>query len=380
VDFAITEEERLILESVDRFMARHLPPDEVRRRDRAHEPPDFLVPLMAEQGMLGLAFPEHFGGGGRDWTTVALVQERLGYHAGMAASLFSTTVCFGGMSLMTYGSPAQREDLLPKLIRGQLRFALALTEPGAGSDAAALTTRAAAVDGGWRVNGRKTWISSANVADYLVTACRTAAGSKGADGVSMLMIPHTSPGIAMTRLEKVGNNCLTSWDIGFDDVFVPRSALLGEEGKGFRHLMQTLHFSRAGQAANATGQAQKAVDLAVNHARERVQFGQAIGRFQTIQHRLADMQTRVDMTRLLLYRLAWLITTGERCRKEAAQAKLVASETLQFVADHGMQILASAGYSLESDMQRIWRDSRLYTFGEGASEIQRTLIAREMGL
>jgi len=380
VDFSISDEQRLILDSVDRFVAQHLPPEEVRRRDRAHEPPDFLIPLMGEQGMLGLPFEERYGGSGHDWITVALVQERLGYYAATAASLFSTTVCFGGMSLMTYGSVAQREEYMPLLIKGRLRFALALTEPGAGSDAGALTTRGSPVDGGWRVNGRKTWISAANVADFLVAACRTVPGSKGNDGVSMLMIPRGTSGIHMTQLEKVGNNCLTSWDIAFDDVFVPRSALLGEDGRGFRHLMQTLHFSRAGQAANVIGQCQAVVDMAVRHAKERVQFGQPIGRFQVIQHRLADMQTRVDLARLMLYRLAWLIATGQRCRKEAAQAKLVASETLQYVVDHGMQILASAGYSLDSDMQRIWRDSRLYTFGEGTSEIQRNLIAREIGL
>jgi alkylation response protein AidB-like acyl-CoA dehydrogenase len=298
----------------------------------------------------------------------------------MAGSLFSTTMGFGGMSLLTYGSEAQKEELLPRVIRGELRFSLALTEPGAGTDAGALITRARRVDGGWIVNGRKTWISSADVADYLVTACRTEESSEGTKGISMLLIPRQSDGIHMTELEKVGNNCLTSWDIGFEDVFVPEDGILGEEGNGFRHLMSTLQFSRSGQAANVIGQSQWAVDIAVKHAKEREQFGRPIGKFQAVAHRLADMQTRVDQARFILYHLAWLVDQGGRCRKEAAQAKMVATECLQYVTHHGMQILASAGYAIESDMQRLWRDSRLYTFGEGANEIQRDIIAREMGV
>ena len=196
----------------------------------------------------------------------------------------------------------------------------------------------------------------------------------------MLLVPRAADGIHMTHLEKVGNNCLTSWDIAFEDVLVADDAVLGEVDNGFKNLMSTLHYSRAGQAANATGQAQRAVDIAVAHAKERVQFGHPLAKFQVLQHRLVDMQTRVDQARHVLYHLAWLIGEGMRCRKEAAQAKMLASECLQYVTHHGMQILASAGYSSESDMQRLWRDGRLYTFGEGANEIQRDIIAREMGL
>jgi alkylation response protein AidB-like acyl-CoA dehydrogenase len=184
----------------------------------------------------------------------------------------------------------------------------------------------------------------------------------------------------MTELPKVGNHAMPSWDIGFDDVFVEDDARLGDEGRGFRNLMSTLHYSRASMAATVTGCAQAAVDVALAHARERRQFGRPIGQFQVLRHRLADMQTRVDQSRLLTYHLAWLIGSGRACRREAAQAKIVATETLQFVTDHGMQILASAGYTVESDMQRYWRDARLYSFGEGTNEILRDLIARELSL
>ncbi len=380
MDFGLTDEQRALLDSVDKMIALHLPPEEVRRRDQAHEPPDFLLKHYADLGLLAIPFPETYGGLGGAWQTVAVAHERLGYHAAMAASLLGTTLGFGGMSIYTYGSERQRETLLPKIIAGELRFSLGLTEPGAGTDAGALITRARRGDGGWIVNGRKTWISSADQADYIVTACRTTEGSAGNRGISMLLVPRGAEGIHMTPLAKVGNNCLSSWDIAFEDVFVPEEGLLGDEGDGFKHLMSTLQYSRSGQAANAIGQSQRAVDIAVAHVKEREQFGRPLGKFQAVAHRIADMQTRVDQARFILYHLAWLVDQGARCRKEAAQAKMVASECLQYVTHQGMQLLASAGYAIESDMQRLWRDSRLYTFGEGANEIQRDIIAREAGL
>ena len=380
MDFELSQEQRMMLDTIDRFMARHLPPEEVRRRDREHEPPYFLLPLMGELGILGLPFAKAYGGLDGGWDTMVLIQERLGYHAAMAASLFNRATGFGGMSILTYGSEARKQEMLPEIIQGKLLFALALSEPGAGSDAASLTTRARKVDDGWLINGRKTWISDAAAANYMLTACRTGPADSGSRGISLFLVPPDTPGVHMTPLDKVGNNCLPAWDIGFDDVLVQDDALMGEENQGFKHLMATLHYARAGMAASVTGTAQAAVDAALAHARERIQFGQPIGKFQAIQHRLADMQTRVDQSRLMAYHLGWLIREGRPCRKEAAQAKLVATEALQFVTDRGMQILASAGYSADSDMQRFWRDGRLYSFGEGSNEIQRNLIAREMGL
>lgn len=380
MDFSVTDEQRQILDTVDRFIARRLPPEEVRRRDAAHVPPYDLLPEMGALGLFAVGFPAEHGGLGGDWSTVSLVQERLGWHAYMAASIYNRVVGFAGMSLLAYGSEEQKRALLPRVLRGELLFALALTEPEAGSDAAALRTRAAAVEGGWRISGRKTWISDARGAQYLITPVRTEAGSVGAEGISILLVPTDAAGLAMTELPKIGNYAMPSWDIGFDEVFVPRSALLGTEGSGFRHLMSTLHYSRASMAATVTGCAQAAVDAALRHARERQQFGKPLGKFQVLRHRLADMQMRVDQARLVARHAAWLISRGLPCRRETAQAKIIATETLQCVTDHGMQLLASAGYSAESDMQRYWRDARLYSFGEGANEVLRDLVARELGL
>lgn len=380
MDFALTEEQEAIRRTVDALMARALPPDEVRRYDLAEETPVHLVPAFGEAGLIAAAIPEAHGGLGADWLTVTLIQERLGYHSSIAAALYSMTVDFGAMSLIGYGTPEQRERLLPDLIAGRGRYGLALTEPGAGTDAAALMTRASPVEGGWRVNGRKTWISCADSADWLVTPARTAKRATGREGISMLLVPRGAPGIHMTKLPKVGNHSLTSWDIAYDDVFVPARDLMGAEGEGFRGLMSTLAYSRAGQAANAIGQAQAAVELAASYVRERIQFGRPLTQFQTVRHRLADMQMRVDQARLMLYRLAWMIERGERCRLESAQAKILCTEALQYVTHHGMQLMASASYARESAMNRYWRDGRLLTFGEGANEMLRDLIAREMAL
>jgi alkylation response protein AidB-like acyl-CoA dehydrogenase len=193
-------------------------------------------------------------------------------------------------------------------------------------------------------------------------------------------VPTDSPGITMTLLPKIGNNCMPSFDIGLQDVDIPAHALLGEEGRGFAQLMSTLHYSRASMAATVTGAAESAFQIALSHARERIQFNRPIGQNQAIAHRLADMRMRVDTSRLMVLHLAELIDQGAPCRREAAQAKIIATETLRDITDAGMQILASAGYSAESDMQRLWRDSRLYTFGEGANEVLRDAVARELQL
>lgn len=378
--FKKTHEQRLLLDSIDRLILRHLPPDEVRRRDAEADPPDHLLPAMADMGLLGLAVPEAEGGQGGDWQTMALVQERLGYHATMAALIFNRVTCFGIMTLLTSGSDAQRASFLPPMLAGDGAFALALTEPEAGSDAGALTTRATADGDGWRVTGLKHWISGADTALRLVVAARTGEERRGGSGISLFLVPPDAKGVAMTRLEKIGNRCSPTFEIAFDAVHVGQSALIGEEGKGFACLKKTLFYGRTGLSAAVVGTAQAAVDAAVAHARERVQFGKPLGRFQTLAHRLAILQTEVDQARLLVRNLAWAIDEGEDCTRLAAQAKWAATETLKRVTEEGMQIMASAGYAAESDMQRYWRDARLYTFGEGSSEIQLDLIAHDMGL
>lgn len=380
MDLLLTEDQRRILDSVDRFAARHLPPDEVRRRDREHVPPYDLLPHMGAAGFFALGVPQADGGLGQDWRDVALVQERLGRHGYMAASIFNRVVGFGIMSVLTYGSERQKRALLPGLMAGEFFVALALTEPGAGSDAAAIRTRARRIASGYAISGGKIWISDAQRARFLLVAARTGPEPSGAAGVTLFLVPRDAPGVMLTPLAKVGNNAMPSFEIGLNEVAVGDDAVIGTVDNGFRHLMSTLHYSRASMAATVTGAAQAALDGVIAHAKQREQFGRPIGANQVIAHRLADLQMRVDLSRLMVRHLATLIAKSLPCRREAAQAKIVATETLRDVADQGMQIMASAGYAADSDIQRYWRDSRLYTFGEGGNEILRDSIARELGL
>ena len=378
--FEPDDDQQAVLDTVDRTVDRHIPLDQQRRRDRDQDPPYELLSVLGEAGLLRLPFAEERGGLGGDWRTVSLIQERLGHRGWMLGSLYNRAVGFGGMGLVTYARREQRDALMPGLMRGELLFALALTEDGAGSDAAAVMTRAARTDEGWRISGRKIWISDAEAADYLVVVARSDPDSNRSRGLSLFLVPKGSEGVGFTPIPKIGNNCLPSFEVAFNDVLLPADAVLGTEGQGFAHLGQTLRFARAGMASAVTGYAQFAVDLALDHARSRVQFGQGIGRFQAVSHRIADMQMRVDQSRLIARHLADGITEGADVTRIASEAKVIATECLQYVTHHGMQILASAGYHAESDMARIWRDARLYSFGEGSNEIQRTLIARAMGL
>lgn len=379
MEFGLTDDQKAILATIDRFVETHIPLSEQRRRDAARDPPYGLLRLMGEAGLIALPFPEAYGGLSAPWETVALVQERFGWRAWMAGSLFNRTVGFGGLSLLTYGSEVQKAALLPRLIRGELLFALALTEDGAGSDAAAIRTTATRDGKGWRLDGCKRWISDAEAADFLVVVAREP-GTAGPESVTLFLAPKGLDGVSFRRIETVGNNCLPTFEVTFDAARLPADASIGGEGRGFRCLMSTLHFARAGMAAAVTGYAQFAVDLALEHARTRVQFGRPIGTNQAIAHRLADMQMRVDQSRAVARDLARRIAAGAEARRHAAEAKVIATEALQYVTHHGMQILASAAYDPASDMARIWRDARLYSFGEGANEIQRGIVARELGL
>ncbi len=370
-----------LCDSIDRMMHRHLPPDEVRRRDEQADPPNQLLQIYSSMGLFDLVMPSK--GGERDrncWQRLSVIQERLGYHATMAALLFNRVACFGMMTLITSANKLQQDRFLPRLHAGEGAFALALSESGAGSDAGAIRTRAERKGSNWKITGRKIWISGAADAIKMIVAARTEPNSKGGSGITLFMVDPNAVGVSMTLLEKVGNRCSLSYDIALDGVLISDEDRIGEVGGGFNSLKKTLFYARSGLSAAVVGTAQAAVDKATAHAKERKQFSKPIGSFQVIAHRLANMQTDVDVARLLARDLAEAIDAGRDCARLAAQAKLVSTETLKRVTEQGMQIMASAGYASESDMNRYWRDARLYSFGEGSSEILLDLIAADMGL
>lgn len=380
MNFSLSERQLEILTTIEAYLTRRLSPKEIRWRDTNHIPPYDLLPELGKLGILGLVVPEKWGGLGQDWQTLSLVQERVAQHAYFAGSIINRVVGFGIMTLLKNGTQNQIEKHVPLLVKGQSLMALALTESQAGSDAGAIETRAWRVGNNWQIHGRKVWISDAKGATELLVLARTDPKSQGSQGVTMFMVPSHASGVNMTELHKVGNNAMPSWDVGFDEVEVTDESVLGEINQGFKVLASTLHYSRSSLAATCTGCAEAVLQMTLNHVQERQQFGKPLGQRQVIRHRLADMRMKVDQLRLTVRHLSWLIDTNQDCQRQASQAKVFASETLQFISEQAMQLFASQGYSIESDIQRIWRDSRLYTFGEGTNEIQRDFIARKMGL
>jgi alkylation response protein AidB-like acyl-CoA dehydrogenase len=373
----VSDEHRLILDSVERLV-RNITPDEVVRRDEAHTPPyDYMKPL-AELGLTRAWVPEAQGGFGLPWRLFGDVQFRIASRAQPVAAMLNRIIAFGIMPILNFGTGEQQARLLPGLFDGERLMVLALTEPGAGSDGRAITTRATKVEGGWRVNGRKTWISDAGVADWLLTPCRIAGEEK--KRFVTLMVARDASGIAMTPIPKVGNNYMPSFDIGYDDVFVPDGMVLGEVGRGFETITGTLKYSRAGLSTMLMGSGRAVVDLARNHALERVQFGRPIAEFQAVRHKIVDMEVSLHRARLVVADYLRALDAGEDVEMLGAITKLTATEMFHFVTDHGMQVLASAGYASDSAMQMHWRNARLYTFGEGANEIQKEIIGRAMGL
>lgn len=357
---------------------RDLDPLELLRRDEEHVPPYDFLPILGELGLIRASLPEEFGGLGLPWAVFCRIQEKIGYYCQPIGSILNRVISFGALPIIMFGTDEQKHELLPDLLDGKALIALALSEPGAGSDARAAITRAERVDGGWRINGRKTWISDAKRADRLMTLCRL--GKDEPKRFVTFLVPRDAPGVSMTLIRKVGNNCMPSFDIAYDDVLVSDADMLGEESKGFDCIHGTLKYSRTSLSALLLGSGRAALDLAAAHARERVQFKQSLSNFQVIRHKLVDMRIEIEKARFIVYEFARAVDAGEDVAALGAIAKVAASEMFQFVTDRGMQILASAGYASDSPMQMHWRNARLYSIGEGANEIQREIIARDMGL
>lgn len=378
MDFSISHDQQSILESVTRLLSDKLTPIQQRDFDQKGTAPYEIMTDLANLGLFGMPFPEQYGGTNVEWGTIAMVQHVMGKTAYMAASLLNRSIGFGGMPILIFGSPEQKEKILPQVVKGEALFALALSEPGAGSDANAIISRATPMkSGGWQLRGNKIWVSDAKASSYIVVACKTKSTDED-EGISLFLMPPDTKGLSITPMDKVGTHWMPSFSLGLDNVTLPETALLGDLNNGFKQLMTVLHYSRAGMASSVTGLAQRAVDLSIAHSLERHQFGKPIAANQVIRHRLVDMQMRVNQSRLIAFHLAWKIANGMECKTEASEAKIIATETLNFVTDAGMQILAGAGYDNDSEMQRIWRDARLYTFGEGSNEIQRNIIAKEI--
>lgn len=379
-EFGFTEEQKMMRRSLLQTMAKVMPPQRIRELDENHEWPHEAYKALAADGWLGLPFPEQYGGLGGGFKDVAVLLETLAYHYACLATIYMTPIIYSGMHIYQRGSEELKRAYLPRLIKGEIYIAFALSEPQTGSDAGAITTRAVREGDEYVITGQKTWITSAHVADYFVLVVRTDPDAKPRrNGLSIMLVDAKQPGVTIQPVKTMGRHTTHTNTIFFDGARTPVSHIIGEENKGWKGLMTGLNLERLCMAAAGAGNAQKSLALALDYAQERLQFGQPISKFQVIQHKLADMRIKAEVGRVMTYRLGDMLDAGEDVRMETAIAKIVATEGDFQNADIGMQVMGGAGYSMDHDMQRLFRDSRLGPIGGGSNEIMRNVISSLLG-
>jgi alkylation response protein AidB-like acyl-CoA dehydrogenase len=376
MDFRPTEAEQVTRQAVREFAVREMAPH-VMAWDEAQAFPAELIARLAGLGLLGIQFPDRYGGAGLSAVEYCICIEEL---ARVDPTIALTVAAHNGLAaahIAMFGSEAQRKRWLTPLARGEFLGAWALTEPDAGSDAGSLRTRARRDGDGWILDGTKTFTTHAGLAGVTVVMAVTDPAARR-HGISAFVVERGAPGLSAGRKEnKLGMRASDTAGLSLDDCLVPADQLLGEAGHGFIDAMRVLDAGRIGIAALAVGLAQGAYEAARRHAMQREQFGHAIASFQAIQFKLADMATRIEAARWLTYRAAWLKDRGRVTTRESAMAKLFASEAAVRAAEEGVQIHGGYGFVKDYPAEKFFRDVKLTTIGEGTSEIQRLIIARQ---
>jgi len=377
MDFELNEEHQQIKQSIREFAEAELRPH-VMEWDEAQRFPLELLPKFAELGIMGIIFPEEYGGAGMGYIEYAVIIEELARVDPSIALAIAAHNSLGGNHIFIAGSEEQRRKYLQPLARGEYFAAWGLTEPSSGSDASSMKTTAVRRNGGWVLNGSKNFITNARFAGTTV-ALAISNRAAASHGISAFVIEKDTPGFSIAKKEnKLGMRASDTAALVFDDCFVPDSNLLGEPGQGFIQAMNVLDGGRISIAALSVGIAQGAYEAALRYAKERHQFGKPIAEFQAIQFKLADMATQIDAARLLTFRAAVLKNQGKVVTRESSIAKLYASEIAVRVAEESVQIHGGYGYIKDYPAEKFWRDSKLCTIGEGTSEVQRTVIARQL--
>jgi butyryl-CoA dehydrogenase len=376
MDFELTGEQRSLQQMVREFAASELKPG-AGQRDESGEFPWPLVRKLQEMGLFGLPFPVEFGGGGRDFLSFVLAVEELArVDASLTITILAHTLCTSHIN--AFASTDQKREYLLPLASGKKLGAWALTEPGGGSDAGGIRTAAPVTGNGWQLTGNKFFITNGSVADTLVVMASTAPES-GNKGISAFIVPGDSPGLNKGKnLDKLGFRSSNTVGLMLKDVLVTKECLIGELNRGFSQAMAVLNDGRIGMAAMALGIGRACLEDSIAYARKRQAFGHPIADFQAIQWMLADMATELDAARLLVYRAARLKDTGKSFTKEASMAKLFASEAAMGAALKAVQIHGGHGYTRAFPVERYLREAKLCEIGEGTSEMQRLVIAREL--
>ncbi|GLX11146.1 acyl-CoA dehydrogenase family protein [Microbispora sp. NBRC 16548] len=383
MDFALTPEQEDFRRMVRDWVEKECPKDVALELERQEfQYPHELFKKMADAGFHGIGVAEEYGGaGGTEVDQVILIRELARSLAGQAW-IWGINAFAGSKSVGYYGTPEQKERFLPEIAAGTKKFAIAVTEPAGGTDLlGVLKTSARRVEGGWVINGQKIWSTQAHVADYLLLLARSDKNvAKKTQGTTLFLVPTNSKGLETRQIPKLGMKNVGSCEVFLDDVFVPDDLVLGEPGQAWYMLLKTLNNERIIMASLALGILDGVIEEALRYLHEREAFGKPLGQFQVLQHYIADMIIAQKSAELIVHNAAWKQSQGMDCGLEANIAKVVASEGAVTAADRGIQIFGGMGYSLETQMQRYWRDARLYRIGPIANEMARNSIAEMVGL
>ena len=378
MNFDLNDEQQMLRNMLKEFADAEVAPGAVER-DKNGEFPAEIIKKLADLDLMGLPFPEEYGGAGGDTLSYAIAVEELSRACGSTGITYAAHISLGASPIYLFGTEEQKKEWLVPMAQGEYFGAFGLTEPNAGSDAGGTQTTAILDGDEWVINGSKCFITNASYSGA-ITVTAVTEKSKGSNGISSIVIPKDSPGLTIrSNYEKMGLHASNTCELYFDDVRVPVENLLGDQGLGFKQFLQILDGGRISIGALALGIAQASLDKALQYAQERFQFGQSISKFQAIQFKLADMATNIELARLMIWKAAWLKDNKKPFSKEAAMAKLFASEIATKAALDAMQIHGGYGYMKEYEVERYVRDAKLCEIGEGTSEVQRLVIARLLG-
>ncbi|MFC7440601.1 acyl-CoA dehydrogenase [Laceyella putida] len=378
MNYDLTTEQKMIRKMLRDFAEGEVAP-EADERDRSKRFPKEIFAKMADLNLMGLPFPEEVGGAGADTVSFAIAVEELSRVCASTGITYSAHISLGCAPIYLFGTEEQKQRYLVPLCEGKSLGAFGLTEPGAGSDAGGTRTRAVKEESDWVINGSKCFITNASYAKFLALTAVT--GQTGDHrNITAFIVPTDTPGFrVLDNLTKLGLHSSNTTELVLEGVRVPEENVLGEIGNGFKQFLITLDGGRIGIGAMAVGIAQGAYELALSYAKQRVQFGQSLSKFQAIQHKLADMHMLIELARTYVYKAAWLKDQGRKFTKEASMCKLFASEVAMKVCNQAVQIHGGWGYIHDYKVERFFRDAKLTEIGEGTSEIQRNIIAREIG-
>jgi acyl-CoA dehydrogenase len=382
MDFGMTESQKQMVTSLIDFCKKEAPRELDRECDENERYPIELNEKVASIGLYGLPFPEEYGGQGGNAMDFVIALDVLAKHSDAVCSLFVLPVFFAGQMILNNGSEEQKKKYIPEIVAGRLKGCFALTEPDAGSDASQITTFAEKDGHEYVINGQKTLISGADIADYLMVVTKTDLQVRRYEGMTIFMVHRDTPGLKINRLKKLGGRIISNCEIFFDDVRVSEEMIMGgPEGlnNGWLQMIKQLDIERIVMAALHTGMAEKAFEDALAYAKERKQFGNPISSYQMVMQILANMKTNIEASRWLTYRAAWLLDQKMPCSLEASCCKLFSTEMAKNVTQDGMQVMGGYGYMMEYDMQRYVRDALLGTIGGGTNQIQVLVIGKLLG-